>query len=167
MNAKQLILLCSVLCLSSGFSLAKDPAVTFEKTPHGGIQPQAIVDASGALHLLYYKGQPREGDLFYVSRAKGQKVFSEPLKVNSIAASACCIGAVFRARMVIGQSGIVHVLWNGSFGFVRKQWEKKGKKRTPEEFTYLFYSRLADDGKSFKPQANLNRNTYGLDGNGS
>ncbi|MFP6901688.1 MAG: hypothetical protein VCA36_12150, partial [Opitutales bacterium] len=79
MNAKQIIFLCASVFLSSGYSLAKDPAVTFEKTPHGGIQPQAIVDASGTLHLLYYKGQPREGDLFYVSRAKGQKGFSAPL----------------------------------------------------------------------------------------
>ena len=166
-NAKQLILLCQALCLSSGFSLAKAPAVTFEKTPHGGIQPQAVVDASGKVHLLYYKGQPREGDLFYASRAKGQKGFSVPLKVNSIANSACCIGSIFRARMAIGKGGVVHVLWNGSFGFVKKQWEKKGKERTPEEFVFLFYARLAEDGKSFLPQRNLNSKTYGLDGNGA
>ena len=154
-------------CLCANVLFAAGPKVTFEKTPYGGIQPQAMVDSTGTLHLLYYKGLPREGDLYYVARAKGQKNFSAPLKVNNIKGSACCIGAIFRARMAISHDGIVHVLWNGSFGFVKKQWEKKGKKRTPEEFTYLFYTRLADDGKSFKAQINLNRNTYGLDGNGS
>ncbi len=164
---RRLIWFNTVMLLASGVSLAKGPAVTFEKTPHGGIQPQAIVDASGMLHLLYYKGQPREGDLFYVSRAAGKKGFSTPLQVNSIAGSACCIGSIFRARMAIGSDGIVHILWNGSFGFVKKQWEKKGKQRTPEEFTFLFYTRLRDDRASFKTQVNLNRKTYGLDGNGS
>ncbi len=167
MNYRQVIVLCSIILIGSGISLAKGPAVTFEKTPHGGIQPQAIADASGTVHLLYYKGQPREGNLFYARRAKGRKNFSAPLKVNSIVGSACCVGSIFRARMALGQDGIVHVLWNGSFGFVRKQWEKKGKQRTPEEFTYLFYARLADDKKSFRTQTNLNRNTFGLDGNGS
>jgi hypothetical protein len=157
----------TVVLFSSGVSLANGPAVTFEKTPYGGIQPQAIVDASGTTHLLYYKGQPREGDLFYVTRAKEKNRFSRPLKVNSMAGSACCIGSIFRARMAKGSDGIVHVLWNGSFSFVKKQWEKKGKQRTPEEFTYLFYTRLDDDRKSFRPQVNLNHNTYGLDGNGS
>jgi len=164
---KSLISCFAAIHLCASVSLAKGPSVNLEKTPHGGIQPQAIVDAGGTLHLLYYKGQPREGDLFYVTRSKGQKGFSSPLKVNNIEGSACCIGSIFRARMAIGRDGIVHVLWNGSFGFVRKKWEKKGKERSPEEFTYLFYTRLADDGKSFKKQVNLNRNTYGLDGNGS
>ncbi len=164
---RHLVCFNSVILLCSSVSLAGDLAVTFEKTPHGGIQPQAIVDATGRVHLLYYKGQPREGDLFYVTRATGQKGFPTPLKVNSIGGSACCIGSVFRTRMALGPDGIVHVLWNGSFGFVKKQWEKKGNQRTPEEFTYLFYARLADDRESFKTQVNLNRNTYGLDGNGS
>ena len=154
-------------CVWTNILFAAGPKVAFEKTPHGGIQPQAIIDARGTLHLLYYKGKPREGDLYYVSRTKDERSFSAPLKVNNIAGSACCIGSIFRARMAIDRDGFVHVLWNGAFGFVKKQWEKKGKQRTPEEFTYLFYARLADDRKSFRQQVNLNRNTYGLDGNGS
>ena len=154
-------------CVWTNILFAADPKVAFEKTPHGGIQPQAIIDARGTLHVLYYKGKPREGDLYYVSRTKDERSFSAPLKVNNIAGSACCIGSIFRARMAIDRDGFAHVLWNGSFGFVKKQWEKKGKQRTPEEFTYLFYARLADDRKSFRQQVNLNRNTYGLDGNGS
>ena len=166
-NKKFLIGYFVACCIWTDILFAAEPKVNFEKTPHSGIQPQAIVDKSGTLHLLYHKGQPREGDLYYTTRAKGKKNFTAPLKVNNIAGSACCIGSIFRARTAIDQNGIVHVLWNGSFGFVKKQWEKKGKQRTPEEFTYLFYTCLADDRKSFRQQVNLNRNTYGLDGNGS
>ena len=32
---------------------------------------------------------------------------------------------------------------------------------------FLFYTRLAEDGKSFQPQRNLNSKTYDLDGNGA
>src|SRR5262249_43885903 len=39
------------------------------RTPDGGIQPQAVVDAKGTLHLIYFKGDKAEaGDLFYVRR---------------------------------------------------------------------------------------------------
>ena len=49
MKRKLLSIFCLALLLRPGVSPAKDPEVTFEKTPHGGIQPQAIVDASGKL----------------------------------------------------------------------------------------------------------------------
>ena len=38
--------------------------VTLLRTPNGGIQPQAVVDAKGALHLIYFKGEAGGGDLF-------------------------------------------------------------------------------------------------------
>ncbi len=53
-------------CIWTNILFAASPKVTFEKTPHNGIQPQAIIDARGTLHLLYYKGKLREGDLYYV-----------------------------------------------------------------------------------------------------
>ena len=34
--------------------------------PQGGIQPQAILDRAGTLHLLYDAGDPAHEDLFYV-----------------------------------------------------------------------------------------------------
>ena len=39
--------------------------VTVLRTPDGGIQPQAVIDAKGVIHLIYFKGNPFEGDLFF------------------------------------------------------------------------------------------------------
>ena len=52
--------------------------VTLMKTPDGGIQPQAMVDASGTLHLIAFKGNPGAGDLFYYRRSPGSAGFSDP-----------------------------------------------------------------------------------------
>ena len=46
-------------------SLAREK-VEFLRTPNGGIQPQAITDDQGAVHLIYFKGTREAGDLFYV-----------------------------------------------------------------------------------------------------
>lgn len=72
---------------------ADDP-VTLLKTPHDGIQPQAVVDPQGTLHLIYFKGDAKAGDLFYVKRASKQKEFTEPLRINSVPGSAIAIGTV-------------------------------------------------------------------------
>ena len=58
------------------------------KTPNGGIQPQAVIDAAGTLHLVYFKGKPSAGDLFYQRRLPGQSAWSEPLRVNTQPGSA-------------------------------------------------------------------------------
>jgi hypothetical protein len=45
------------------------PKVTLLRTPHGDIRPQAVLDAKGTLHLIYFKGDNAgAGDLFYVRR---------------------------------------------------------------------------------------------------
>src|SRR5688572_26260483 len=43
--------------------------VTLIRTPNGGIQPQTVVDQSGRIHLVYFKGAARAGDLFYVHKS--------------------------------------------------------------------------------------------------
>ena len=60
-----------------------DRRVEIVATPNGGIQPQAVIDAAGTIHLLYFKGEPGSGDLFYVRRKARDAEFSAPLRVNS------------------------------------------------------------------------------------
>src|SRR5437016_3895071 len=83
-------------------------------TPDGGIQPQAVVGAKGALHLIYFKGDPAAGDLFYVRRDPGSSGFSAPVRVNSQPGSAIAIGTIRGGQLALGRSGRVHVVWNGS-----------------------------------------------------
>src|SRR5881296_3300863 len=68
--------------------------VTLMRTPDGGIQPQVAADRKGALHLIYFKGDPAAGDVFYVRRDPGKRSFSKPLRVNSVSGSVVAIGSV-------------------------------------------------------------------------
>ena len=68
--------------------------VTVLTTPDGGIQPQAVIDALGVIHLIYFKGKPSAGDLFYVRREPGEEGFTEPVRVNSQPGSAIAVGTI-------------------------------------------------------------------------
>jgi hypothetical protein len=128
-------------------------------TPNGGIQPQAIRDGNGAVHLLYFKGEPAAGDLFFVRREAGAIDFSTPIRVNSQAGSAVAIGTIRGGQLAIGKNGRVHVAWNGS---------AKAEPRAPGKYSSpMLYSRLADAGTTFESQRNLMRVTTTLDGGGT
>src|SRR5215218_7087888 len=80
----------------------RPPRVEHLAVPDGGIQPQAAIDAKGTIHLVYYKGAPSGGDLFYVRRGTADAGFSTPLRVNSEPGSAIAAGAVRGGRLALG-----------------------------------------------------------------
>src|SRR5438552_8099980 len=45
-------------------SRAESAKVSAARAPGGGIQPQAVVDAQGVVHLIYFKGKSQGGDIF-------------------------------------------------------------------------------------------------------
>ncbi len=130
------------------------PHVEVWQVPDDGIQPQAAVDATGALHLLYFKGAPDGGDLFYVVRHPGDAGFSTPLRVNSEAGSALAKGSVRGGQLALGAAGRVHAAWYGA-----RELNESGAKRRP-----VWYARLAADGKRFEPQVNVATSSTGIDG---
>jgi len=138
-------------------SIAADSAapVKLMRTPEGGLQPQAIVDGRGALHLVYLKGDPKACDVFYVRRAAGRTNFSAPLRVNSEQGSAIAVGTIRGAQFALGRKGRVHVAWNGSGN-------KKSERGAP-----MLYARLNDAGDAFEPQRDMMTATMHLDGGGS
>src|SRR5262245_40822652 len=93
---------------------ADEPRVTLLKTPHEGIQPQALTDDKGVVHLLFFKGDPKAGDLFYARRDAGAREFGRPIRVNSQAGSAIAVGTIRGGQLALGKNGRVHVAWNGS-----------------------------------------------------
>lgn len=132
-------------------------AVRLIRTPHGGIQPQALVDAKGNVHLIYFKGEAKAGDIFYVRQQAGRGAFSEPLRVNSEPASAMAVGTIRGAQLAVGRHGRVHVAWNGA-------------KRVPAaEYrgVPMWYARWNDAGTAFEPQRDVITYAGGLDGGGS
>src|SRR5688572_22947486 len=103
-----------IIFLSLPILRAGDGKVTLIRTPDGGIQPQAAMDHKGVLHLIYFKGEPGAGDVFYVRREPGKESFSAPIQVNSQAGSVIAAGTVRGAHIAVGKRGRVHVAWMGS-----------------------------------------------------
>ena len=146
------------LALAGGLAAAEPAAVHLIRTPQGGLQPQVAVGRDGAVHLIYFLGDPEGGDIYYVRQTPGAPDFSEPLRVNSQPGSAIAIGTIRGAQIALGRNGRVHVAWNGS-----RQAEPKG----PGGATPMLYTRMNDAGTAFEPQRNVMQVAAGLDGGGS
>src|SRR5438270_6398673 len=82
------------LGLSGYASPAAEARVSFIRTPDGGIQPQAMVAGRGVVHLIYFKGEAKGGDIFYVRREPGQQEFSKPIQVNTQPQTPMAIGTI-------------------------------------------------------------------------
>lgn len=128
------------------------------RVPDGGIQPQVAVDENGVAHLVYFKGTPDAGDLFYVTTKDGGANFSKAIQVNSGPGSAMAIGTVRGAHMALGRNGRVHVAWMSS---------RKADPKDPGGAPPMLYTRYDATGESFEPQRNVMQYAKGLDGGGS
>lgn len=151
-----------LLCAACGSLLAGDSGrVTLHRTPDGGIQPQAVMDSSGVIHLIYYKGDPGAGDIFYVSRPAKNKEFSKPIRINSQSGSAIAAGTIRGAQLAVGKNGRVHVAWDGmGKGATRVTFGEK-------EVAPLLYTRMNKEGTAFEPERNVITYAFGLDGGSS
>src|SRR5215471_8528594 len=107
----------SILGLLAAASVAAGipvPRVVVVETPGRGIQPQAVVDRAGTLHLVYFTGDPARGDLYYVRRTPGQSAFSSPIRVNSEPASVLATGSIRGGQLAVGRDGWIHVAWHST-----------------------------------------------------
>ncbi len=156
-----LVVIIGILTPAASISASEDAPmrrVEVVETPNGGIQPQAVIDAEGAVHLIYFTGEPASGDLFYTRREPGKSAFAPAIRVNSQPGSAMAIGTVRGGQLALGRGGRVHVAWNGS--------GKALPKNTFDE-TPMLYTRLEPNSHEFEPQRNVMRKTSKLDGGGS
>ena len=116
---------------------SSSPPIELLRTPGGGIQPRAVADSQGTLHVIYYKGAAAGGDLYYVRRAPGATDFVKPIRVNSVPGSALAIGSVRGAQLALGRGGRLHVMWIGS---------KQAQPRAKGGAVPVLYTRLNDAG---------------------
>jgi hypothetical protein len=115
MNWKSLSLsIGATALLATSLALARGADISVVRVPKGGIQPQAVVDGTGILHLLYYLGDPMHGDLFYVKSSDLGASWSSPLRVNSESGTAIAAGTIRGGQIALGKNGRIHVAWNGS-----------------------------------------------------
>ncbi len=156
----KLVILATLATLTTGPGRAAEPArkVTVLETPGGGIQPQAAVEPDGAIGLVYFRGEPGKGDLFYARAEAGGGGFSAPVRVNSQPGSAVAMGTIRGATLAPGRGGRVHVAWNGSGG---------ARPANPAGGSPMLYTRSDPRRTAFEPQRNLMRATSQLDGGGS
>jgi hypothetical protein len=143
---------------------ARVDAVRLVRLPAGGIQPEAVIDDHGVLHVLYFAGEPAAGDLFYLRSTDGGSTFSKPVRVNSQTGSAIATGTIRGGQLAVAPDGQVHVVWNGSDaarprGLVNPF---SGQPSAP-----FLYSRSASGGTVFEAQRDLTRRSFGVDGGGS
>lgn len=137
---------------------ADTPVVTLLRVPNAGIEPQAAMDDRGTLHVIYFRGDPAHGDLFYVRSSDGGAAFSTPIRINSQAGSAVATGSVRGAHLAIGKNNRLHVAWMGS---------NLAEPKARGDGTPMLYARLNDAATAFEPQRNVIRLHPGLDGGGS
>jgi hypothetical protein len=132
--------------------------VRLQRAPAGALQPQAVTDARGAVHLVFLRGDPKACDVFYARREPAKAEFGEPLRVNSQPGSAVALGTIRGAQIALGKGGRVHVVWNGS---------GQATPKPPTQSAPLLYTRLNDAGTAFEPQRNVIHSTLHLDGGGT
>ncbi len=149
------LVLCAVIACSASPERLSNVDISLVRVPNGGIQPQAVLDPAGMLHLLYYAGDPAHGDLFYVKSSDAGRTWSSPLRVNSQPGTAMAIGTIRGGQMALG---------NGS-----SQAEPKGplNPESGQPGAPMLYSRLNDSRSAFEPERNLMTRTFGLDGGGT
>ena len=147
-----------LLALALPVRLAVPPApdghIQLLRTPNSGIQPQTVVDASGTIHMIYFKGDAKAGDIEYVRRAAGSAEFSQPLPVNSIPQSAVAIGTVRGPQLAVGRNGRAYAIWFGPATKIEGH----------DDSMPVFFTRLNDSSSAFEPQRNLVHFATGTDG---
>lgn len=151
------------LVLGMGETVARGQGEAAQKpvllrVPSHGIQPQTAVDAKGVVHLIYFKGDPAAGDIFYVRSEDGVHFSKEPLRVNSHPGSAMAIGNIRGAHLALGKNGRVHVAWNGT---------QKALPKAAGDALPMLYTRMNDAGTAFEAQRNVIQSAVGLDGGGT
>jgi hypothetical protein len=163
------LLLNTLFIFSLAMTLsAAEEIVGTSRVPNNGIQPQIFVASSKVVHLIYYKGNANNGNLFYSTRDKKEGAFSKGIQVNSQGGSAIAIGTIRGTNMAVTSKGVLHIVWNGS-----SKAQPKGpldpfiNKDNPNNGTPLLYARLEKGAKAFTKQKNLLQSTFGLDGGAS
>lgn len=142
---------------------ASAPAIRLTRAPASGIQPQAALDTSDRLHLVYYSGPEAAGNLDYVTRNAGSDSWSSPIRINSRPGAAIAVGTIRGPQLALGRGGRPHITWVSS-----QTWPgPRARTQGPPPGHTTLYTRLAKTGDHFEPERDLMTRTAGLDGGGS
>jgi len=160
MRGVRVRLVPALVLFSAGVASAGDKQgrVTIVRAPEGAIQPQAVVDRSGAVHLVVYTGDLSAGDVRYTRIEPGKSGFSPLVRVNKVPGDAIARGTIRGAQLALGRNGRLHVAWNGS---------GKAGPANPNGGVPMLYTRSDEGATTFEPERNLMTRTSALDGGGT
>jgi hypothetical protein len=156
-----LVRICTLLVLLSSLTVAaadEGPHVSMLRLPEGAIQPQAAVGDDGAVHVIYFRGPPQQGDVFYAQLEADGESLGEALQVNQQPGSAIAIGNIRGAHLALGRNDRVHVAWMGA---------KSAKSQGPGGASPMLYTRINAASTAFETERNVIDRHVGLDGGGS
>jgi len=143
--------LSACLAVCSGAS-----AVDILRLPDGALQPQAVSEPGGTIHLAWLQGDPKAADVFLWTLPGGRTNGPPPVQINRIPGSAVAIGTIRGVQMVLGREGWVHLVWNGS-----------SSSAPAAGATPLWYARHRDASRGAGSERNLVGGTRQLDGGAS
>ncbi len=153
------LLIVTVTVLLAATCRADDPVeVAVIRLPEGAVQPQAVSDTGGAVHLIYLEGPARRSVIQYVRWDESDAPdFDGAIRVSGEDATATAMGTIRGPHLAVDPNGRPHVLWNGPA-------PKGHNHQSP-----LLYTRLNDTGDAFEPARNvlLDWKRTGLDGGSS
>jgi hypothetical protein len=81
--------------------------------PNHGVQPQALVDSKGVLHVLFLAGEPTACDLFHCTLDAMTRQLTEPQRINHDSGNAIAVGTIRGVQAAIGRDDRLHLVWNG------------------------------------------------------
>jgi hypothetical protein len=161
------VALAAMIASVDNAQVNKVQGVDIIRVPDGGLQPQAAIDNKGVLHLIYFKGEPGHGDLFYVTSKDAGQTFSPPIRVNNEPGTAVAAGTIRGGKIALGKGGRVYVGWNGSSkSSLRGRRIPNMAKDSPYNGLPMLFARLNDAGTKFEDARNVMKLTFGLDGGG-
>lgn len=139
------------------------PPVRTLRLPGGAsqaIQPQVAVGDDGTVHVLYFRGDAKHGNLFYtrLHTNKGDDSYDAELPVNQQSGSAIAIGNIRGGHLALGRGDRAHVAWMGS---------NDAPTKGPGGAAPMLYTRLNEAGTAFEVERNVISKNTGLDGGGS
>ena len=140
MTVRKILPGLAIAALLTGCSAGQidlNETVSLLRLPEGGRLPHAVIDNAGTVHVVYFEGEPRSGDLRYVTRPIDAVTWSEPMYVNSQPGTVVGIGPIDGGQIALGKNDRVHVVW---FKLNR---------------TEFLYTRTTEDGTAFEPQFSL------------
>lgn len=151
------LVLCALMVLPFALTRARlldaatsPDAVALLRVPNGGLQPHAIADRAGVVHVTYFAGQPAQGDVFYTRLVEGR--FSPAVRVNTQSGSSIATGNVRGPSLALGRDGRVHVAWMGSDRAARTG-----------DVAPMLYTRSRADG-TFEAERNVHHHPGPIDG---